>query len=73
MKINKYYVYCTKIAYFFIIHAHIHVNKLVDKRGIMKRGILNILPKGKSSFESNQIFMRPFLYLIGLPPIIVSI
>ena len=36
-------------------------------------GIRNILPKGKSSFYSNLIFTKSFLYSIGSAPSIVLI
>ena len=63
--------------------AHIHVNKLLDNicrlfektdlTTIIKKGMLNSLTKGKSSFDSNLIFIKSFLYLIDSPPFIVSI
>ena len=35
--------------------------------------MINILSKGKSSFESNLIFSKSVLYLTDSPPFIVSI
>ena len=45
-----------------------------DLTTIIKTEIFNILPKGKLlSSESNLIFIKSFLYLIGLSPFIDSI
>ena len=66
----------------FITHTNININKLVDNTCCLlekhlvtniKLGIVDILPKGKSSSDSNQIFMKSFLYSVGLPQFIVSI
>ena len=67
-------------TYIFIIHLQIHTDihvneivEIVDPTAIIHIGILYILPKGKSSFDSNLIFMKFLPYLNGLPPVIVSI
>ena len=64
---------------FFIIQTHIHIPTHVyefmanicfhfekkDLATILKIGVLNILAKGRSSsFESNLVFIKSFLYLI---------
>ena len=65
------------------IYTHIHVNRLVDNIcyllektdlvTIIMLRILDILPKGKSSSDSNLIFMKSFLYSIVSLLFIVSI
>ena len=64
-------------------HKNIHVKRLVDNTCcflkktdltiITHRGIFNILPKGKSSSDSNLIFIKLVSYSIGSLPLINSI
>ena len=60
-----------------------HVKKIVDNiyhfflrtdaTTIIMSRILNVLPKGKSSSDSNLIFMKSFLYSTGSSSFSVSI
>ena len=65
-----------------INYMRIHVKKFwiiftiflrADATAIIMSRISNVLPKGKSTSDSNLIFMKSFLYLIGSSSFITSI
>ena len=50
-----------------------HFYSRTDAATIIISRILNVLLEGKSSSDSNLIFMKSFLYLIGSSSFIISI